>query len=204
MSIQSISASLENPRARRIASEHAFKNGFCFEQGVLLYLLNQYYDLVIKRQPKRSTLTLSCPHVESIQFEDEILDIDHFAEEQCKALSFQSDSQLKRKTLQRRMTKNKIYFIQNLLIDLLREKGLFFESKLAKITSKTIRLERINRVFYKNKLMLDCKQIHQLGNKINNYLLSLVETKKSFFIKQGDETLHQFWEEEIKEKCILE
>ncbi|EMS12837.1 hypothetical protein KM1_279800 [Entamoeba histolytica HM-3:IMSS] len=137
MSIQSISASLENPRARRIASEHAFKNGFCFEQGVLLYLLNQYYDLVIKRQPKRSTLTLSCPHVESIQFEDEIL-------------------------------------------------------------------ERINRVFYKNKLMLDCKQIHQLGNKINNYLLSLVETKKSFFIKQGDETLHQFWEEEIKEKCILE
>ena len=120
----------------------------------------------------------------------ENIEIIQFATERCYPL-YQEDCNdvQKKQTAQRRYEKNKKVFIQNLLIDILLEKGFFFESKMARQSKKTFRLERITRVFYKGELLLTEEEFFIKGTLLNTYLCSLFEKDTTILLSKNNQTL---------------
>ena len=106
--------------------------------------------------------------------------------------------EIQEKSIQRRIKKNITYFIQNLLIDLCREKGFFFNSLYARKNPNIFQVERIQQIFYKKTFLMEKKQMNLLGNSINDYLLK-ISNGKTIFIQRNDESLQCI----LKENFIL-
>ena len=79
--------------------------------------------------------------------------------------------------------------MQNLLIDILVEKGFFFDSQMARQSKKTFRLERIQRVYYNGVLILSEDEFLEKGDKINTYLCSLFKDNLTVKLNHCDSNL---------------
>ena len=96
--------------------------------------------------------------------------------------------EIQEKSIQRRIKKNIIYFTQNLLIDLCRENGFFFNSIYARRNPKIFQVERIQEVFFEKRFLIDKNEMNEIGNFINNHLLQ-ISNGKSVFIGKNDENI---------------
>ena len=85
----------------------------------------------------------------------------------------------------RRFGKNKKIFVQHLLIDILREKGFEFKSTLARNTGKTLRLERIEQIYYNGQLFMDFDVFIERGTVINSVITEILESQTVWMIPQG-------------------
>ncbi|EDR27468.1 hypothetical protein EDI_092590 [Entamoeba dispar SAW760] len=196
---EQLSLSTINPRAKRIESEHALKNDICYQQAFLILLLNQYLAITLKKQSKKCTITSPTPLVDSLIIDHSVINLREFTKKQCELIS--GKEYLSNKTVQRRFSKNKQYFVQNFLIDCLREFNYQFDSKYSKPTSKTLRLERIRKVFFNSKYLCSQNEIQSIGKEVNSYLASLLQKEKSVTIEKNDVILAQF--KQFTEKNIL-
>ncbi|ELP92572.1 hypothetical protein EIN_073950 [Entamoeba invadens IP1] len=155
-------------------SKNEYKEFYVIQQGVLLAFINSYCGFSIKKQKKRAKVTSAYPKISKLVFPNETIDVQQLAdsicrpvyEEECKHVS-------KKQTAMRRFEKNKKVFVQHLLIDILSEKGFFFESHLARNSTKTYRMERIERIYFDGRLVMQFEDFVKRGSAINNYLNSL-------------------------------
>ncbi|BFU25317.1 hypothetical protein EHI8A_054060 [Entamoeba histolytica HM-1:IMSS-B] len=154
-------------------SKEDYKEFYVIQQSILLSFLNGFCTITLKRQKKQSIRNLPYPQIISLKFDDEEINVQELAdiiqrpvyEDECKLVK-------KKQTAMRRFEKNRKIFIQHLLIDLLREKGFQFESKLARNTGKTLRLERIEKIFYGGRLIMDINDFIERGYLINSFINS--------------------------------
>ena len=152
----------------------SYKNFYAIQQGVLIALLNNFCTITLKKPRKQAKITQVYPTIKTICIDNEELDIPQIVNHICQPLyNSHVNNVNKKQTAQRRFEKNKKVCLQNLLIDILMEKGFFFESKMARQSKKTFRLERIQKIFYNNKLILDFDDFITKGNEIINYLCGL-------------------------------
>ena len=166
-----------------------YKEFYVVQQGVLLSLLNNYCNIILTHQKKQSIVTSSFPLLLMLQFDEEDhIDIQELADKICRPLyEKELQSVNKRQTAVRRFEKNKKNFIQHLLIDLLREKGFVFQSKMSRKSSKTQQLERIEKIYFNGKCLMDFHEFILKGYTINtliNDMLTRCMSSRIFIKKQ--------------------
>ena len=167
-----------------------YKNFYSIQQGILIALANQIGSISIQKPRKSAKLTNTYPSVKTLHLHFEDVEIMQFTNDFCERLfTEQCNDVNKRQTAVRRFEKNKKVFMQNLLIDILAEKGFFFDSEMARQSKKTFRLERIQRVFYNGDLIINEDEFLMRGKLINDYLCSLFNENSVVTLNQCDEKL---------------
>ena len=169
-------------------SKNDYKEFYVIQQGILLSLLNKHCGFTLKKQKKKAKVTSAYPKVSKLYFDNETIDVQQLADTICRPVYQEECNSSKVQTAMRRFEKNKKIFVQHLLIDLLREKGYYFESKLARKSTKTYRLERIERIYYGKDLIVDFASIIEKGSNINAYFNSLFD-QTSVTIQKNCEVL---------------
>ncbi|EDR24336.1 hypothetical protein EDI_070780 [Entamoeba dispar SAW760] len=163
-----------------------------FQQAVLLCYLNQFCAITLEKRRRQPTVTMSLPNIKALIFEKEEVDISSLAEQHCRQNFDDYHFEGKNKqTTTRRLEKNKRIFIHNLLIDILIEKGYFFDSKMSKRSKRGFQLERIIHIFYKNKFIMGKEDLTIRGCNVNSYLCKLVESTSIVTIPRNDLCLYQ-------------
>ncbi|BFU20157.1 hypothetical protein EHI8A_034990 [Entamoeba histolytica HM-1:IMSS-B] len=167
-----------------------YKDFYAIQQGVLIALANQCFGITLKKPRKNAKLTQVFPRVKTLHLKDENVEIIDFTNMVCHPLfEKQCENVKKIQTAQRRFEKNKKVFMQNLLIDILLEFGFFFDSKMARHSQKTFRLERIQRVFYKGIEILNIDNFISKGNRVNDYLCGLFSSDIQITLQRNDPSL---------------
>ena len=165
-------------------TKNDYKEFYVIQQGVLLSYLNNYCGFTLKKQKKKAKVTSAYPKLSKLYFDNETIDVQELADKICRPVYKEECVTTKVQTAMRRFEKNKKIFIQHLLIDLLREKGFYFESKLARKSTKTYRLERIEKIYFEGKLLMDFEQFIEKGDAVNSYINSLFD-QTSVTIQKG-------------------
>ncbi|KAL7716861.1 TATA-binding associated phosphoprotein [Entamoeba marina] len=180
-------------RLRYMQNRRDMKDVETFQQSLLLVLLNKFCGFTLETPRKQTIVTLASPTIKAIHFDDETIKISDIADNFCRP-AFESDikSGMKRDSAIRRLEKNKRTFIHNFLFDVLLEKGFFFDSKLSRKTSKTLRIERISRVYYQSQCIVKQNKIVEYGMAVSNHLYSLLSTSKQYIIQKNDPILSGF------------
>ncbi|KAL7714875.1 Uncharacterized protein QTN25_007600 [Entamoeba marina] len=114
-------------RKMYMKNEYESKNELVYQNALLITLLNRYCSITLEKPAKESIITATMPKVTLLHFKKDDINLTELAENQTTLLIKQRQNDyLKEKSLERRKRKNRIIFIQNILIDLLLEKGLLF------------------------------------------------------------------------------
>ncbi|ELP93217.1 hypothetical protein EIN_055220 [Entamoeba invadens IP1] len=172
--------------------DNEFKDMLCYQQAVVLALLNRYCSFEIERPGKESTITCTLPKVTKIKFGEYSVDIRKKAEDLTLKLTSDTEKKkLKEKTVKRRTAKSASAYVNNYMIDVLSELGFFFNTKLSKKSSKSFRLERVSEIFYNGVLVFDRNQIQHMGREINTFFNEILKTSKTASFFKNDFTLTQ-------------
>ncbi|KAL7718527.1 hypothetical protein QTN25_004160 [Entamoeba marina] len=154
-----------------IKKKRELKDFETYQQSFLLSLLNIYCGFTIRRQRKQSVVTTEAPTVEVLHFVEGDVHVAKLADAKCRPLFEQEvASGVTENTAFRRLKKNKKCYVTNLLIDLCRERGYAFDSKLSRQSKKSDRLERIEKVSYNGELLFTCEEVVKKGSKVNDLL----------------------------------
>ena len=189
---------LEEKKCKDKLRQHELKNYFCYENDVLIALLNKFASITLKKAIKQSSLTSTLPVIISIKFiHDNLLfstddiNLEELSEIQCSLLIHQSKDKenISQRTMMRRKEKNKEIFKMNLMMDILMEIGYSYESKLSNKTEKTIQLERINNIYNKGKSILNRTMIEKKGQIINEYLTEQLQNKNYIILTANDRNI---------------
>ncbi|EDR23725.1 hypothetical protein EDI_242080 [Entamoeba dispar SAW760] len=171
-------------------TKNEYKDFYVIQQGILLSFLNSYCLIKIKKQKKQALVTSAYPIVTQLDFGNEEIDVQELADSICRPI-YEDECKLvnKKQTAMRRFEKNKKVFVQHLLIDMLTEKGFYFESKLARKTNKTFRLERIEKIYYGGRLIMNFNDFLERGYAVNSYLNSQFKDSSSAIIPKQSKGL---------------
>ncbi|ELP89405.1 hypothetical protein EIN_389900 [Entamoeba invadens IP1] len=173
------------------AKKRENKSFEAYQQAVLLSFLNQYCSITIEKRRRQPTVTTSIPNIKSLRFEAEEIDVARLAEERCSQTFDEKHFTGKnQQTATRRVQKNKRIFIHNFLLDVLVEKGFFFNSKMSKKSKRGFQLERLKHVFFNNQFIMGKKEIETVGEQVNTILCKLVtDTVSVVTIEKNDPRL---------------
>ncbi|KAL7718541.1 TATA-binding protein-associated phosphoprotein [Entamoeba marina] len=172
--------------------EKEMKNYECYEQAILLCLLNKFCSITIQKPFKQSTTITTKPEVISLHFETETIDIRSLAEQQCLGFYKKSlQDKVRPKTALRRNAKNKSTFTINFLFDIAIEHGFMFNSVLSKRSTKCLQVERIQHIFKDNIFLMDSNDIIYRGYIINAHLCSITKNQTKVTIPQNDPALQR-------------
>ncbi|ELP84646.1 hypothetical protein EIN_173110 [Entamoeba invadens IP1] len=173
-------------------NKYDYKDFETYQQALLLGLLNQYCSFTVKKQRKQTTIAQSMPLLKCITFDGEEIDLIDFSDSFCRPqLEAEYIRGLNKQTAFRRYEKNKKVIVINTLYDICLEKGYFFNSRLARKSKKTKRLDRIEQVFANGKLVYSQEELVAIGTEINKYLVDLVEVSFEATVKKNDPTIQE-------------
>ncbi|KAL7718753.1 hypothetical protein QTN25_003711 [Entamoeba marina] len=165
-----------------------------YQQAILLALLNKHCSFVIEKAPKHSRVHANMPKVIALHFDSgEEFDIFSFSEKTCRNM-YENEliKGTSQSTAHRRLEKNKKVFLQNLIFDITLEFGYVFNSNLSRMSGRTLRVERLDSVFYDGKLLLSKQQIIEKGSVINSFLCELSESPSPVVIQKDHPLLSRF------------
>ncbi|KAL7717936.1 Uncharacterized protein QTN25_004636 [Entamoeba marina] len=149
--------------------------------------MTDFEDQVLKKKP---VLTETLGRIINLEFQQENINIRNLTDTLCSMkYDVKEKEELKQKTLRRRYDKNKLIFIHNFIIDILVEKNYFFNFKLSKKSHKTLQFERIQEVFYKDKLLWNKDQLLLHGKLICKHISSQLNCNKDIVIHQNNNVI---------------
>ncbi|KAL7712684.1 TATA-binding protein-associated phosphoprotein [Entamoeba marina] len=151
------------------------KNKKSFQLSILVALLNKYCCFVIERPKKRSQITHHLFKIKEIIFDNETLDVEDFLQKRClHLLKKEIDNGGSMECALRRIEKEKMNALFELLMDIANEYGYFFET--VKMRKKSVRsnVDFIEKIYYNNKLIFNSDIICEKGAIVSDYLLSLI------------------------------
>ena len=99
-------------------------------------------------------------------------------EGECKKEQLKDNKPLKQQSVRRNLEKNKRTFVNNYIIDILMEFGYFFNVKKSKRYIGSYQMDRINNIFYNNKLLCSREEMYATGMRIQQYLFSLMKNSR--------------------------
>ena len=164
-----------------------YKINETYQQACFLWLLNQFCEIELEPRKHPTKRIASNPIIKTLNFNDDIIELSQLADQRCKELIKESQYPNKSNdSIMRRIDKNKKIFIHNFLIDLLVEKGYFFNFKLSKKSERGIQIQRITHIFFQNELLISGDNILKLGEDVCVLLNHSVENKTSMTFKKND------------------
>ncbi|ELP90054.1 hypothetical protein EIN_404480 [Entamoeba invadens IP1] len=190
------STSMSSPRRKRyddpkyLIQKKFVKDLETYQVAVLLGLLNKVCSFTLFKPKKESVVGICSAKLKSINFNGDEIDIIQLAENMYRPIY---DREVKKgvakPTAFRRYEKNKRVFVHNLLFDLALEHGFFFNSKLSRKSTKTHSIERIEKVFFNGKMILDLQHIAVFGSILNDYFYNIVKNDNCVIVAPHDESL---------------
>ncbi|BFU23982.1 hypothetical protein EHI8A_174860 [Entamoeba histolytica HM-1:IMSS-B] len=164
------------------------------QQSVFLALINKYFTITLISPKKRSTVAQQMVTIQNIQYKDDIVEVEEFIIRRLKEINVRDISNgVSSKTASRRWENNKIAEINNLLIDILKELGYSFNSKLTNGKSTTVKNEIVSSILFNGKLILTSEQINIHGKSLNNSLNSLFVDNKIITLNRNDPFFNDFF-----------
>ncbi|EKE39218.1 hypothetical protein ENUP19_0003G0054 [Entamoeba nuttalli] len=141
-----------------------------YQQGVLLVLLNNHFEITLQIPTKRSVVTRQYFKINELRRGNDSIKVEEYVEQRCKEKYLQDLSNgIAEKTARRRYDTNKITEQLHLLIDLLTEFGYRFVSKRTSGKKGAQIVETIQKVISPNVTILN-KEIPTIGVQTNDYL----------------------------------
>ncbi|EKE37296.1 hypothetical protein ENUP19_0057G0008 [Entamoeba nuttalli] len=162
------------------------RNQQVYQQGILLALLNQYFDIEIRKPLKKAHSFEQLIRIHRLIIGSESIDVEKFCDHRCKE-KFQKDlcKGINEKTAKRRLENIRIVEMVFLLMDILMEFGYLFDTSCTKGKKGTVKYERIQNIFYNGKKIYDYNHFISIGKSVNSYLLLSLSNQDSFYWKRG-------------------
>ena len=162
------------------------RNYQCFQQAILITLINNYADITVKRERKRSNTTVPFFTISNITFnKKDIIDFEIYIQKRCIEIKeYDLNHNVNMKTATRRYKTNRITEVIHTLIDILKIKNEKIE------TTKTRYKEGIKQ----SETMIGCEisgrmmkeyDIKKYGEEINMYLKNMINNDEIKIMK-GD------------------
>ena len=163
-----------------------FRNYQVCQQCLLIALLNQYGEIQISKEKKRSNVTLPFFTVDYVCFENnDKIDITQFIEKRCYEQRIKDIKEgISEKTAQRRFKSNKAVEILHLLMDIVSEFQQCFETKTSVGKNGAKKMETIISCNW-NGNYYDQNAIELIGMDINAQLYSLISNNNSIVLPRG-------------------
>ena len=99
-------------RKQNSLRDNELKNYLCYEQAVIIALVNQFCSITIQKASKDSIITETAPVISEIIFDESCIEIRRMAEELSIKMNKVNDRrQLKEKTIKRRTAKSASPFL---------------------------------------------------------------------------------------------
>ncbi|ELP91356.1 hypothetical protein EIN_153930 [Entamoeba invadens IP1] len=179
---------------RYIVNKRNLQNYETMQHAILIGLLNSFCEFVVKK-PRKQTIVRHCmPKLKLIRINGEELEVMKMADDHCRPMY---DEECKRgmnkQTAFRRYEKNKKIFVINILYDIALELGFFFDAKLSRKTDKSLRIDRIQKVFYKGQYLMNITDLLQVGENINDYINSLLAKDNKAILGIGDKSIQGYF-----------
>ena len=164
----------------------AVRNNQVYQQAIFIWLLNSHFDITIKTPLKKANVFEQILRVDKIKSESDEIFMNEVVERRIKTI-FVHDIKngVSEKTGIRRTENNRITEGLHLMIDILREMGYFFNSKIGNGKKGTVKTETVEAVFLSNKVIITRNDIQAKGKLINSKICELMENKPSITIPRG-------------------
>ncbi|ELP85264.1 hypothetical protein EIN_084460 [Entamoeba invadens IP1] len=196
MSFDSTSCASSKPSRRAyndpkyLTQKKVVKDMECFQEAILVALINQFCHITLVRPRKQSSVGLCCAKVKTLHFVGDEIEVMRITEEKFRPIYEKELMEgISKATAFRRYEKNKRIFVHNLLFDIALELGFFFESKLSRKSSKTASIERFERIFFKGKLLMNVQEMAVKGGLINDYLFDIVNLELTHTLQMCDKEI---------------
>ena len=175
------------------------RNYQCEQQAVLLLLLNQYFDITIKKPQK--TKCESQPFFKIIQMVngDDVVEVNALIEKRCEEIAQKDvENGINEKTANRRKIVNRHVETLHLLNDILSMKGCIFNSKMTTGNHGVVK-ETIHSLQF-GDWSLNKEQISSYGRQMNVFLSELIQQEKGMvLLKKEENVLLDFFNKIITE-----
>ena len=178
--------------------EYIMKDDCVCQKMVLLTLLNQFCSFKIRRQHKKCSNTMTNIEVVKIGFPDFCIDVQKFANIQATKFLEKENENASNLVKVRRIKKSEQIFIDNYIIDVLREYGFFFNSEIGKVFKKSFQVERIKDIFFCGVYLMSKEDILFIGSQIYDYFQEKISGLVSeLTVECGDKDFNTFLQEEL-------
>ncbi|ELP86228.1 hypothetical protein EIN_111520 [Entamoeba invadens IP1] len=189
-SLSSTKSDKRNKTSKYTIQKKMVKDLECYQESILVYLINNFCSITIARPRKQSTVALCCAKVKILHFKNGEIDVMNLAESRLRPTYLKEiEDGIAKPTAFRRYEKNKKIFVHNFLFDIALELGFTFDSKLSRKSEKTFSIERFERIFFKGKEVFNLQQIVTEGGIITDHLFDLVANGNSVKLGRFDEFL---------------
>ncbi|ELP91644.1 hypothetical protein EIN_206310 [Entamoeba invadens IP1] len=163
------------------------------QECICIALLNKYCSFSFKQPAKKSTVAPQFLRICKVTFSvgDEV-DFEDIVKKRClRVLQDDIIAGIPSKTAQRRFETNKKTEMIHLLIDMLREFGYFFQTRMTVGKSGTVKAENIIEIWKSGIKMFGCKDIEEKGVKVSKYLADQGKNEKEFIIKKNNQSIQK-------------
>ena len=170
------------------------RNVAAIHESTCIALLNRVWKFSFKKASKRSVLTLQFLKIDEMQKQSDVVSVNNFIDERVDSL-VQEDVKngISEETAKRRIVQRRIVECNKLLVDILREEGMFVETKMPNKTVGTKtnapQIEIIENIFPgENNVVLTKEMIKEFGEEVNRILSGRIQ-KGILELEIGDEEI---------------
>ena len=168
---QQVNQNQRNPQSDNAILYSNHRNYQVFQQSILICLLNKYADITIKRERKRSNVTLPFFTISNVVFNDnDIIDIDSYVQKRCIEIKeYDLNHNINIKTATRRFKTNRITEVIHTLIDLLRIQNEEIKTTMTRYKEGIKQSETMIKCQIEDREMNE-NEIKKYGEYINSFL----------------------------------
>ncbi|ELP84515.1 hypothetical protein EIN_169600 [Entamoeba invadens IP1] len=158
------------------------------QECICIGLLNDFCSFTFKQPAKKSTVSPQFVRLSSLTFENgECLNVEEFVKKRCeKILKDDIKDGIQAKTAQRRFETNKKTEVIHLLVDILREKGYFFGTRMTVGKVGTKKTEYVTDVWKNGKYLFGQKEVDRRGTLISRTLSAIGMGSKEFSVQRKE------------------
>ncbi|EDR28509.1 hypothetical protein EDI_193900 [Entamoeba dispar SAW760] len=161
------------------------------QQAVLLALINRHFSLSLSAPKKKSVVAQQMITVNYLRRGSDTVAVDEFIHRRLAEIQQYDISQgVAPKTAARRCENNRIAEVNHLLIDILREFGYSFSTKVTDGKNGTIKTESVYSILYKGTTLFTRSTIQSSGLAINKYLNDLLFETQTTLVSKNNCILH--------------
>lgn len=171
----------------------------CEQQAVLLLLLNQYFDITIKKPQKTKCECQSFFKIIQMANGDDVVEVNALIEKRCEEIAEKDVANgINEKTANRRKIVNRHVETLHLMNDILSMKGCVFNSKMTTGNHGVVK-ETIHSLQF-GEWCLNKEQISSYGTQMNVFLSELIVQEKGMVtLKREQNVLLEFFNKIISE-----
>ena len=161
------------------------------QQGVLLALINKHFSISLAAPKKKSVVAQQMIVINYLKRDTDVVLVEEFIHRRLGEIQrYDMANGVSKKTAIRRCENNKIAETNHLLIDILREFGYTFNTKITDGKNGTLKTETIYSISYKGMTIMTRSLIESSGLAINKYLNDILFETQSVHIPRNDSILY--------------